>query len=307
VSGWTLDEMPDQTGRTVLITGATGGLGHHLALEFARRGARVVLAARSKDKLDATAEELLSALPDAHIEQLVVDLSDLSRVRDAAVTAAALGAIDVLVNNAGVMATPEQRTIDGLDLQMATNHFGHFLLTGLLLPQLVSAGTGRVVNVSSNGHRMARTPPLDDPRQPSGRYSRWLVYAQTKLANLLFTNELERRLTAKELPVHAMAAHPGYSATHLLATGQTGRSGGGAASILNATMRATAQSARMGALPILMAATADLPGGTYCGPGGFHQWRGLPQVVTGNRMSRDVESQARLWEISERTTGIRYP
>jgi NAD(P)-dependent dehydrogenase (short-subunit alcohol dehydrogenase family) len=307
VTGWTLDEMPDQTGRSVLITGATGGLGQHVAQEFARRGARVVLAARSKDKLDATEQQLKRSVPDADLHQLVVDLADLSKVRLAADTAAGLGPIDVLVNNAGVMATPEQRTVDGLDLQMATNHFGHFLLTGQLLPQLVASGSGRVVTVSSNAHRMARTPPLDDPRHQPGRYSRWRAYGETKLANLLFTYELERRARAKDLTLHALAAHPGYAATHLLATGQTGRSGGGAASILNATMRATGQPARMGALPILMAATADLPGGTYCGPGGFHGWRGLPEVVTSNRLSRDEAAQTRLWEISEATTGMRYP
>jgi NAD(P)-dependent dehydrogenase (short-subunit alcohol dehydrogenase family) len=307
VTGWSLDEMPDQAGRSVLITGATGGLGHHVGLELARRGARVVLCARNKDKLDATAREIRESVPDADVRQLLVDLSDLGNVRVAAVRAAELGPIDVLVNNAGVMATPEQRTIDGLDLQMATNHFGHFLLTGLLLPQLLASGNGRVVTVSSNGHRMARTPPLEDPRSSQGYYSRWRVYGQTKLANLLFAYELDRRAVAKDLKLHALAAHPGYSATHLLATGQTGRSGGGAASILNAAMRATAQPARMGALPILMAVTADLPGGTYCGPSGLHQWRGLPQVVTSNRMSRDETSQARLWQISEATTGIRYP
>ena len=307
MSGWTLDDLSDQTGRTALVTGATGGLGHHVALELARRGARVVLAARSQDKLDTTTAQLQEAVPQAEFRQLLVDLADLSDVRRAATVAADLGPLHVLVNNAGVMATPEQRTVDGLDLQMATNHFGHFLLTGLLLPQLVASGTGRVVNVSSNAHRMARSAPLGDPRLPEGHYSRWGVYGQSKLANLLFTYELERRLTAEDLPVHAMAAHPGYSATNLLATGQTGRSGGGRASILNAAMRATAQPAHRGALPILMAATANLPGGTYCGPGGLNQWRGQPQIVTSNALSHDEAAQEQLWQISERVTGLRYP
>ena len=307
MSGWDLDEMPDQTGRTAVVTGATGGLGQVVGLELARRGARVVLAARSKDKLKETQQALEEAVPDAEIHPLVVDLSDFAKVRRAAEVAARFGPLDVLVNNAGVMATPEQRTVDGLDLQMATNHFGPFLLTGLLLPQLVASGNGRVVTVSSNGHWMARAAPVGDPRLPEGRYSRWGVYGQSKLANLLFTYELEKRLTAKSLPAHAFAAHPGYSATHLLATGQTGRARGGVASILNAAMWATAQPAKMGALPILMAATADLPGGSYCGPGGFHQWRGLPQVVTSSRLSRDESAQARLWAISQTTTGLRYP
>jgi len=299
--------MPDQTGRTALVTGATGGLGERVALELARRGARVVLAARNEDKLKETSEGLLAKVPEADVQTVQVDLTDLGKVRYAADVAADLGPLHLLVNNAGVMGTSHQRTVDGLELQLATNHFGPFLLTGLLLPQLVASGSGRVVTVSSNGHRMARSAPLGDPRLHDGHYSRWRVYGQTKLANLMFTYELERRMTRAALPVRALAAHPGYSATHLLATGQTGRSSGGTASILNAAMRATAQSAAMGALPLLMAATADLPGGTYCGPGGFQQWRGLPRIVGSSRLSRDESAQARLWEISEATTGIRYP
>ncbi|MGD9960052.1 oxidoreductase [Nocardioides sp.] len=305
-AAWTLDDLPDQTGRTAVVTGATGGLGEQVALELARRGATVVLAARSEARLEASRARLVAQVPGADVRLLRVDLSDLGEVRRAAGEAAGLGAVHLLVNNAGVMATASTRTPDGLDLQMATNHFGHFLLTGLLFPQLL-AGSGRVVSVSSNAHRAARQAPLGDPRVPERRYSRWGVYAQSKLANLLFTYELEHRLRAARLPVQAMAAHPGYSATHLLATGQTGRAAGGAASILNAVMRATAQSAHMGALPILMAASADLPGGSYCGPGGLQQWRGLPQLVTSSDLAHDRSAQARLWGISEDVTQLRYP
>lgn len=307
MSGWNLDQMPDQSRRTVVITGATGGLGQHVGLELARHGATVVLAARSQDKLDATEKLLRDEVPGVDVRQLLVDLSDLSSVRLAARAASELGPVHALINNAGVMATPQQRTVDGLELQMATNHFGHFLLTGLLLGQLVDSGAGRVVSVSSNAHRMARTAPVGDPRSSQGRYSRWGVYGQSKLANLLFTYELERRLTAQKSPVQAYAAHPGYSATNLLATGQTGRSRGGLASILNATMKVTAQPAHMGALPILMAATADLPGGTYCGPGGFQQWRGLPQIVTSSDLAHDRSAQTKLWELSEQVTDLHYP
>ena len=304
---WAVDDIGDQSGRTFVVTGCTSGIGQHTVLELARRGARVVLAARSADKIAETTAWIRREVPDAELERVVIDLSDLASVRHGAAEAARLGPIDVLVNNAGVMATRRQRTVDGLDLQLATNHFGPFLLTGLLLPQLVAAGDARVVAVSSNGHRMARSAPLGDPRTEPRRYSRWGVYGQTKLANLLFTHELDRRAREAGLPVTATAAHPGYSATHLLSYGQTMKGSGGLTSILDATMRATAQSAEMGALPTLMAATATLPSGTYVGPNGIGEWRGSPHVVTSSRLSRDRKAARRLWEISEETVGLSWP
>ena len=213
----------------------------------------------------------------------------------------------MLVNNAGVMGTAHQRTADGLELQMATNHFGPFLLTGLLFPPLVASQAATVVAVSSNYHRMARSAPLGDPTVKAGRYRKWGTYAQSKLSNLLFTYELDRRSREAGLPVRAMAAHPGFAGTHLAANGQYGRSSGGIASILDAAVKAMSQSAAAGAWPTLMAATADLPGGTYVGPGGLGQMGGAPQVVTSTPVSRDVENQRLLWELSERTTGISYP
>jgi NAD(P)-dependent dehydrogenase (short-subunit alcohol dehydrogenase family) len=305
---WRLEDMPDQAGRTVVVTGTTvGGLGFVTALELARRGARVVLAGRSVARLEEAERAILEQVPDASLERLEVDLSDLASVRRAAADAAAFGALDALVNNAGVMGTAYTRTGDGLELQMATNHFGPFLLTGLLLPQLISSEDARVVSVSSPMHRTARKAPLDDPRQQRGRYARWPVYGQTKLATLLFTFELDRRARRAELPVKALAAHPGFSATHLAANGRYGRSAGGRASILDATVRAVAQPAHMGALPTLMAATADLPGTTYCGPSGWQESRGLPTVVGCSRRALDEDAQRELWEISQRTTGITYP
>jgi NAD(P)-dependent dehydrogenase (short-subunit alcohol dehydrogenase family) len=305
---WTLADIPDQAGRTALVTGTSvGGLGHHTALELARRGARVVLAGRTQDKLDVTERTIREEVPHASLEKLVVDLADLSSVRRGAAQAAGLGPIDLLVNNAGVMGTPYSRTADGLELQMATNHFGPFLLTGLLLPQLVASEDGRVVAVSSQFHRYARSAPLGDPRVQQGRYSTWPTYGQTKLANLLFTYELDRRLRRAELPVKALAAHPGFAGTHLAANGQYGRSSGGIASILDAAIRAVSQSAAAGAQPTLMAATADLPGATYCGPGGFQEMSGPPRVVSSSRLSHDEVAQRRLWEISEEVTGVSYP
>ncbi|MBC9732631.1 oxidoreductase [Nocardioides marmotae] len=305
---WVLADIPDQAGRTALVTGTSvGGLGHHTSLELARRGARVVLAGRTRAKLDATEQEIRGEVPHAQLETLVIDLADLGSVRRGAAEAAGLGPIDLLVNNAGVMGTPYSRTADGLELQMATNHFGPFLLTGLLLPQLVASRDGRVVAVSSQFHRVARSAPLGDPRVQQGRYARWPTYGQTKLANLLFTYELERRLRRAELPVKALAAHPGFAGTHLAANGQYGRSSGGIASILDAAIRAISQSAAAGAQPTLMAATADLPGATYCGPGGPQEVSGPPRVVSSNRLSHDEVAQRRLWEISEDVTGVRYP
>ncbi len=306
---WRLADIPDQAGRTVVVTGTSlGGLGHHTALELARRGARVVLAGRSPAKLDETRDTLRCQVPQAEVELLGVDLADLESVRRAGQAATSFGPLDVLVNNAGVMGTSRQVTGDGLDLQLATNHFGPFLLTGLLLPQLVASKDARVVTVSSNMHRVAGSAPLGDPHERHrGLYRRWQVYGQTKLANLLFTYELDRRLREKELPVRALAAHPGFAGTHLAANGQYGRASGGIASILDATVKAVSQPAAQGAWPVLMAATAELPGATYVGPGGLGEMSGHPRVVTSTRLSRDEDAQRRLWELSEETTGIRYP
>jgi len=305
---WSLADLPDQAGRTVLVTGCSvGGLGHSTALELARRGARVVLAGRSEEKLDATERSIRAEVPAAALERLVVDLADLGSVRRAAARAGTFGPVDVLVNNAGVMATPFRRTADGLELQLATNHFGPFLLTGLLLPQLVASNAARVVTVSSQMHRVARSAPLEDPRRGPERYQRWPVYAQTKLANLMFTYELDRRCRDAELPVKALAAHPGLSGTHLAVNGRYGGTAGARARILDAAVKAVSQSASDGALPILMAATADLPGSTYCGPSGFQEARGLPVVVGSSRLSRDEGLQRQLWELSERTVGLSFP
>jgi NAD(P)-dependent dehydrogenase (short-subunit alcohol dehydrogenase family) len=309
VDRWALADIPDQAGRTVLVTGTTvGGLGQFTALELARRGARVVLAGRTQQRLDETEAAILAEVGGASLEKVVIDLADLASVRRGAAAAAGLGPIDVLVNNAGVMGSPYHRTSDGLEQQMATNHFGPFLLTGLLLPQLVASGAATVVTVSSQMHRIARKAPLGDPHVQEGRYQRWPVYGQTKLANLLFTYELDRRARRGELPVRALAAHPGFAATHLAANGQYGRSSGGIASILDAAIKVVSpNTADQGAWPTLMAATADLPGATYVGPDGLAEWGGHPRVTSSNRLSYDETAQRRLWQLSEEVTGITYP
>lgn len=299
---WTAADIPDLTGRRAVVTGVTAGLGTATSLALARAGAEVVLVARSLDKLATTRQQLENALPEAVFRSVRVDLADLSTVRRGAAEIGDLGPLDLLVNNAGVMALPYSRTTDGFETQFGTNHLGPFLLTGLLLPQLVASGRGRVVTVSSNAARIARHAPLDDPRVPAGRYSRWGAYGASKLANLLFTFELDRRARDAGLPVTALAAHPGYSATELV-----GKTGGVGGQIMVAATRLLGQRAELGALPTLMAATADLPGSTYVGPDGFGQMRGYPRIVKPRRLALDQDAQRRLWELSELATGLRYP
>ncbi|MCZ4498679.1 MAG: family NAD(P)-dependent oxidoreductase [Marmoricola sp.] len=300
---WTLAEMPDLSSKRVLVTGVTAGIGTQTARELARAGAEVVLVARSQPKLDATAAAIAAEVPGAQLPTVVVDLADLTSVRRGAAAAAGLGPIDILINNAGVMALPYARTVDGFEMQFGTNHLGPFLLTGLLLPQVIASGNGRVVSVASHAHRLARRAPLDDPRAQTRRYSKWGSYGESKLADLLFIHELERRLRAADLPVTAQAAHPGYAATELV-----GKSGGIGGKFMAAVTGAIGQPAEYGALPTLMAATADLPGATYVGPAGFGQMGGLPTVVRPRRrFVGDLGVQQALWDLSERATGITYP
>jgi NAD(P)-dependent dehydrogenase (short-subunit alcohol dehydrogenase family) len=304
---WTVDDIGDLTGRTALVTGPSpGGLGFHTALQLAHHGARVVLAGRRPDAVREAASAIRDQVAGAHIDELTLDLADLSSVRTAAREAASLGPLHLLVNNAGVMAPPHRLTADGFELQFATNHLGPFLLTGLLLPQLREAGTARVVTVSSQMHRIARRAPLDDPRLHR-RYNKWLAYGESKLANLLFTYELERRCRQGDLGISALAAHPGFAGTRLAVNGQVPAGQPRRAAIVDATVKAVSQSAAAGAWPTLMAATADLPGGTYVGPGGPGQMSGAPRVVGASGLARDEMAQRRLWELSEEAVGLRWP
>ncbi len=288
---WTAADLPRMDGRTVVVTGANSGIGLAATHEFARIGAHVVLAVRDPER----GERAAGAVPgDREVRQL--DLADLGSVR--AFAEAWSGPLDVLVNHAGVMAVPQDRTADGFELQLGTNHLGHFALTGLLLPSI----TDRVVTVSSGAHRMGRID-LDDLNWERGRYRRWPAYGQSKLANLLFTMELERRLTDVSSPVKALAAHPGWAATNL-----QGRSG---VRVLDGAMRVAnrffAQSDAMGALPTLYAAVEDLPGGSYVGPDGRAEQRGHPTLVGRSGAAQDAEVARRLWERSEELTGVHFP
>jgi NAD(P)-dependent dehydrogenase (short-subunit alcohol dehydrogenase family) len=304
---WSVADIPDLAGRRALVTGVTSGLGEAVVEAFARNGAEVVMAARNEEKLAATVEKVQRDVPGANVRPLILDLADLASVRRAASEASTLGPLHLLVNNAGVMATPYQRTSDGFELQMATNVFGHFALTGLLMPQLVEGGKehcARVVAVASQGHRMARSAPLRDPTVQHGRYLKWPAYAQTKLSNLLLTFELDRRARAGGLPIAAMAAHPGFAATGLMASGQRRNVVG---RILDAAFSALGQAPSEGALPLLMAATADLPSATYVGPGGPGEMRGAPKVVGTTKLARDPEAARRLWEVAQEATGVVFP
>ncbi|MEX0428231.1 oxidoreductase [Nocardioides sp. DS6] len=309
---WSTASIPDLSGTIAVVTGPTaGGIGWHTARGLASHGAAVILAGRSWERLDAADKALHDAVPTARTEKVALDLADLRSVRAGAEAIADAayelgGPLRLLVNNAGVMATPPQRTVDGLDLQLATNHFGPFLLTGLLLESLVASGSGRVVTVASLMHKMARRAPLSYPTVPVGRYSAWGTYAQSKLANLLFTYELDRRVRAAGLPITAVAAHPGYADTHLVANGPMAR-WGRFSSIGQAASSAVAQTPEAGSWPTLMAATADLPRASYVGPGGPFELAGPPRPVSASRLARDPDAARALWELSEQTTGIAYP
>ncbi len=290
-SRWTASDMPALDGRTVVVTGANSGLGLIAAREFGRAGAHVVLAVRNTTKGAAAA-----ATVPGSTEVRALDLSDLASVR--AFADAWDGELDILVNNAGVMAVPQQRTKDGFELQIATNHLGPFALTNLLLPAI----SDRVVTLSSFAHRTGKIR-LDDLNSEHGRYGRWTAYGQSKLANLLFTLELQRRLTDAGSPVRALAAHPGYSNTNL----QSHTGSGLQNAFMAITNRVVAQSAKMGALPTLYAATMDLPGDTYVGPGGLKELRGYPAIAGRSSAAMDTDTAARLWELSEQLTGVAFP
>jgi NAD(P)-dependent dehydrogenase (short-subunit alcohol dehydrogenase family) len=297
---WTAADIPDQSGRVAVVTGANSGLGLATARELARAGARVVLACRSTEKGKDAASRIVSLVPGADVQPAVLDLADLESVR--AFPASAPDRLDLLINNAGVMAAPRRVTKQGFESQFATNHLGHFALTGLLLGRLLSAPAPRVVTVSSTLHRRGKMN-FDD-LQGERKYSPWGAYGQSKLANLMFCFELQRRATEAGTALLSMAAHPGYAATNLqfAATDRFYEKAFGW--IGN---RLLAQSADMGALPTLYAATvADLPGGTYVGPGGRSEQRGYPKVVTAAGKAYDEAAWRRLWEVSEELTGVHY-
>ena len=300
MTNWTTNDIPDQTGRTAVITGANTGLGYETAAALAAKGAHVVLAVRNTDKGQAAADLISRRSPGASVAVQQLDLTSLESIRAAAEQLrAAHDSIDLLINNAGVMFTPRSTTKDGFELQFGTNHLGHFAFTGLLLDHIVAAPGSRVVTVSSVGHRFARNGIRFDDLQWEKDYSRVGAYGQAKLANLMFTYELQRRL--RGTGTIAAAAHPGGSRTELTRN---------LPPLLGAVTKLAEplfQPAEMGALPQLRAATdPGVIGGQYFGPDGFGEQRGYPVVVASTRVSHDIAAQKRLWTVSEQLTGVTF-
>jgi NAD(P)-dependent dehydrogenase (short-subunit alcohol dehydrogenase family) len=297
---WTAADIPDQTGRTAVITGANTGLGFETAAALAGRGARVVLAVRNLEKGKQATARITAATPGAEVELQELDLTSLESVRAAAAQLRSdHDRIDLLINNAGVMYTPKSTTKDGFELQFGTNHLGHFAFTGLLLDRLLPVAGSRVVTVSSMGHRIRAAIHFDD-LQWERRYSRVGAYGQSKLANLLFTYELQRRLAPHGTTI-AVAAHPGGSNTELM------RNLPRLVAAVSSLVEPLMQDADLGALPTLRAATDPaVLGGQYFGPDGFQEIRGYPKVVASSAQSHDLELQRRLWAVSEELTGVVY-
>jgi len=296
---WTEADIPDQTGRVAIVTGANTGIGYDAARALAEHGATVVLACRNDEKAAEAASRIAKRAPEADVTMVGLDLSDLSSVRAAAETIRSTrDRIDLLVNNAGVMMPPYGVTMDDFELQFGTNHLGHFALTGLLLDLVMASPGSRVVTVSSGAHRFGR---IDfDDLQSKANYRRARAYGQSKLANLLFTFELQRRLHASGSATIAVAAHPGSSNTELSRHFAS-------AGVMKAIGPVMGQSAAMGALPTLRAATDPaVQGGEYYGPRGPLEQRGYPKRVGSNKRSQDLAVAQRLWDVSEHLTGVSY-
>lgn len=299
---WTADQIPDQQGRTAIVTGANSGLGFVIARELARAGAHVIVASRDADRGAKAMGAIKAAHPAANVEVAQLDLASLASVRAFATHfLAGHNQLDLLINNAGIMAAPYRRTADGFELQFGTNHLGHFALTGLLMPAFNQRLGTRVATMSSNLHKGGEI--RFDDLQGEQHYSRWGAYGQSKLANLLFALELDRRLKAAGLPMISVAAHPGYSATNLQMSGPPLQE----RIVMRLANRLFAQPAEMGALPMIYAATyPDLPGGSYVGPDGPREARGYPALVQPSERAMDAAAARRLWEVSEELTGVKY-
>jgi NAD(P)-dependent dehydrogenase (short-subunit alcohol dehydrogenase family) len=306
MSGWTVKDMPPQHGRVAVVTGANSGLGLATTRALAGAGATVVMGCRDAARGAAAVKAVREQVPEASLDLQPLDLAALASIRDFAHrVSSAYDGIDLLINNAGVMAIPRATTADGFEMQFGTNHLGHFALTGQLLPSLRDRAGSRIVTVSSTAHKPGR---IDfDDLMSERSYGKWKAYSQSKLANLLFAYELQRRLAASGAQTISVAAHPGYAATNLQAVGpqQAG------SRIMGALMKVGnwmfAQSAEMGALPQLYAATApDVRGGDYYGPSGFQENRGHPKKVDSRPRSKNTADAARLWQVSEELTGVHF-
>ena len=303
MTSWRARDIPDLTGRRAIVTGANSGLGFQTALELARHGAAVHMTSRRPDAGDDAVRRVRDAVPNAELSCGLLDLADLDSVREFADANSA--PIDILVNNAGVMAIPPRRTADGFEMQLGTNHLGHFALTGLLLPALLARPGARVVTVSSSMHR-AGAMNFDDLMGEQS-YRPWQAYSQSKLANLLFMRELDRRVRRAGFDLVSVAAHPGYAVTNLQSVGPRMAERRLTAAVMHLATRVLGQSAANGALPQLYAATApEVEGGDYYGPRGVGEQRGLPKKVSMSANARDDNAALRLWEQSALLTGVQF-
>ena len=301
---WTTANMPDLTGKVIIVTGANSGIGYEAAKEFARKGAQTILACRSMDKAQAALAELRAEVPQAQAEIMELDLTSLASVRAfAEAFKAKYDKLDVLVNNAGIMMVPYGRTEDGFERQLGTNHLGHFALTGLLFDLLVNTPGARVVNVSSGGHRFGEMDFANLMFEDGKGYSPMAAYGRSKLANLLFTYELQRRFEAMGVQAEALAAHPGVSETNLA----NHMVPDWAMPLARPLFSLMMQSAAMGALPTIRAAVdPQAAGGDYYGPDGTGEQRGYPVKVPSNDASHNVADAQKLWQLSEQLTGVSY-
>ncbi|MEW6269141.1 MAG: oxidoreductase [Thermodesulfobacteriota bacterium] len=303
---WSADDMPDLSGKAAIVTGGNSGIGFEAVRALARKRAHVILACRDMSKARDAVTQIRALQPSASLEPMQLDLASLESVHRFARDFDAKGTpLDLLINNAGVMAIPYRKTAEGFEMQLGTNHLGHFALTGLLLDRVLAAPAARVVNVSSTAHKAGRM--RFDDLQGERRYAKWPAYAQSKLANLLFTYELQRRLERVGARAISVACHPGYAATNLQAAGPRMSGSRLMERVMDLGNRLFSQSAAMGALPTLFAAThPDVQGGDYIGPDGFMENKGHPRKTTSSTRSHDREAAQRLWEISEQLTSVRY-
>ena len=301
---WTEKDVPDQSGRLAVVTGSNTGLGYDTARVLAARGAKVVMAVRDTAKGESAAARIRGLTPGAEVTVHKLDLGSLAAVKEAAAElSASYPRIDLLINNAGVMYPPKSTTADGFELQFGTNHLGHFALTGILLPNLLGVDGSRVVVVASIAHNIRAKIDFDDLQWEKRKYDRVASYGQSKLANLMFAYDLQRRLAAAKAKTIAVAAHPGVAATELVRH-IPGASLPGVDWISGKLLN----SAELGALATLRAATdPGVKGGQYYGPDGFRELRGYPVLVDSTPQSKDVAIQERLWKVSEELTGVTFP
>ncbi len=294
---WNTNNIKNQAGRVVIVTGSSSGLGFETTQVLARKNATIIMAVRNPQKAEQALDSLKSANPHADICFMQLDLADLTSIKAFAdAFKASFERLDLLINNAGIMTPPYGLTADGFELQMGTNHLGHFALTGLLIDVLQQTPDSRIVNVSSMAHKMGNIN-FDDLHWEKRRYKKWNAYGDSKIANLHFTFALDQQLRSKNSHIIAAAAHPGYTATKLQR--HTG--------LFSALNHILAQDVSMGALPTLYAATAmDVQGGDFFGPAGFMEVRGYPKQVKANRRAHDMEIAKKLWDVSQELTGIHF-